>query len=173
MMNEDKSNPSWSSFLIDLDLAIKAKRENASGALNKTGTRPFMAIGRHYGEKPTFMHDLESFFWLLFWICIHYTGPNGEGRVIPRFEKWNYADMEELAEIKKGMMAHEGDFLKMASEHFTPYYQPLIPWVNKLRRLVFPNGERWGKDDLKFYSRMREVFQEAMDDPNVKADWTG
>jgi Fungal protein kinase len=62
MMNEDKGNPSWSSFLIDLDLAIKAKRENASGALNKTGTRPFMAIGRHYGEKPTFMHDLESLF---------------------------------------------------------------------------------------------------------------
>jgi hypothetical protein len=48
------------------------------------------------------MPDLESYFWLLFWICIHYTGLNGEGRVIPRFEKWSYADMEELVEIKKG-----------------------------------------------------------------------
>jgi hypothetical protein len=138
MMNEEKDNPSWPSFLIDLDLAIKENRDNPSGAPNKTGTRPFMAIGRLYGEKSTFMHDLESIFWLLFWICIHYTGPNGEGRVAPRFEKWNFADTEELAEIKKGTVGHEGDFLKMAGEHFTTYYKSLIPWVNKLRRLVFP-----------------------------------
>ena len=47
------------------------------------------------------MHDLESFFWVLFWICIYYNGLNEESRV-PRFEKWNYVDMEELAEIKTG-----------------------------------------------------------------------
>ena len=46
------------------------------------------------------MHDLESFFWVLFWICVHYSGPD-ESRVIPRFEKWNYVDTEELARIKK------------------------------------------------------------------------
>jgi hypothetical protein len=129
-----------------------------------------MAIGALYGEKRSFRHDLESFFWVLFWICIHYSGPNGEGRVVPRFEKWNYADTEELAEIKKGMVGHEGDFLKMASEYFTAYYKPLIPWVNKLRRLVFPNGERWEKDDPKLYSRMRDVLRKAIEDPGVKAE---
>ncbi|KAH8702789.1 hypothetical protein GQ44DRAFT_778472 [Phaeosphaeriaceae sp. PMI808] len=49
-------------FLIDLDLAIKIDRENASGALSKTGTKVFMAIGALYGEDYNFMHDLESFF---------------------------------------------------------------------------------------------------------------
>jgi hypothetical protein len=62
MMNEEKKNPSWPSFLIDFDLAIKEHREEPSGARAKTSTRAFMAIGLLYGEKRSFMHDLESFF---------------------------------------------------------------------------------------------------------------
>ena len=170
MMNEEHDNPSWSSFLIDLDLAIKEDRERPSGVPNKTGTRAFMAIGALYGEKRSFMHDLESFFWVLFWICIHYTGPRGESRVVPNYERWNYADTEELAKIKKGEVSHERDFIKTAGEHFTTYHKPLIPWVNKLRRTVFPNGERWEKDDPKLYSQMREVLRKAMEDPDVKAE---
>ncbi|KAH6988698.1 hypothetical protein EDB80DRAFT_555094, partial [Ilyonectria destructans] len=68
-------------FLIDLDLAIKEKREGASGAKGKTGTRAFMAIGALLGEQHSFMHDLGSFFWVLFWICIHYNGPD-QGRAV-------------------------------------------------------------------------------------------
>lgn len=66
MMNEEEGNPSWPSFLIDLDLAIEEQREESSGARAKTGTRAFMAIGVLLGEKHSFMHDLESFFWVLF-----------------------------------------------------------------------------------------------------------
>ncbi|RMJ01691.1 hypothetical protein CDV36_015615 [Fusarium kuroshium] len=80
MINEDDDNPSWPAFVIDLDLAIKESREAASGAKGKTGTRAFMAIGALLGEQHSFMHDLESFFWVLFWICIHYNGP-GEDRL--------------------------------------------------------------------------------------------
>ncbi len=65
-------------FLIDLDLAIYEQRVGASRAKGKTGTRAFMAIGALLGEQHSFMHDLESFFWVLFWICIHYEGP-GDG----------------------------------------------------------------------------------------------
>ena len=81
IMNEDDNNPSWRSFLIDLDLTVKEQREKPSGALGKTGTRAFMAIGVLYDdEQHSFMHDPESFFWVLFWICIHYNGPRGDGR---------------------------------------------------------------------------------------------
>ncbi|EEH21243.2 hypothetical protein PABG_03474 [Paracoccidioides brasiliensis Pb03] len=38
MVNED-NNPSWRAFLIDLDLAIKKRRDESSGAQGKTGTR--------------------------------------------------------------------------------------------------------------------------------------
>jgi hypothetical protein len=45
IINKDKGNPSWPSFLIDLDLGIKETRREASGTRGKTGTRAFMAIG--------------------------------------------------------------------------------------------------------------------------------
>ncbi|CAM1503445.1 Fc.00g082210.m01.CDS01 [Cosmosporella sp. VM-42] len=125
MINEDDENPSLPSFLIDLDLAIKESREAASGAKGKTGTRAFMAIGALLGEQHSFMHDLESFFWVLFWICIHYNGAD-EARVVLEFDKWNYVDTGELANLKKGQVSHEGDFIKTAEENFTSYYQPLV-----------------------------------------------
>ncbi|KAJ5907807.1 hypothetical protein N7495_000489 [Penicillium taxi] len=44
MINEDKKNPSWPAFLINLDLVIREQREDLSGAKGKTGTRALMAI---------------------------------------------------------------------------------------------------------------------------------
>jgi hypothetical protein len=61
-----KKNPSWPSFLIELDLGIKETQREASSATGKTGTRAFMAIGALLGEQHSFMHDLESILWVLF-----------------------------------------------------------------------------------------------------------
>ncbi|EEH33159.1 hypothetical protein PAAG_04212 [Paracoccidioides lutzii Pb01] len=160
MVNEDKDNPSWPAFLIDLDLAIKTQRDGSSGARGKTGTRAFMAIGVLYGEKHCFMHDLESFFWVLFWICIHYDAP-GKGRIVERFEEWNYVSTEKLADEKKGVISDEGDFLRILKDNFTPYYQSLIPCVNRLRRLVFPDGGRWKKSNFNLPRNMIETLQDA------------
>jgi hypothetical protein len=112
------------------------------------------------------MHDIESFFWVLFWICIHYNGAD-ETRVVQEFDKWNYVDTGELANLKKGQVSHEGDFIKTAKENFTPYYQPLVPWVNRVRKVVFPNGRRWEREDKEQYVRVREILQEARRDPEV------
>lgn len=172
MINEDADNPSWRSFLIDLDLAIKQRRESASGAQGKTGTRAFMAIGALLGEQHSFMHDLESFFWVLFWICIHCNGPD-ERRVVPRFDKWNYVDTGELAELEKGQVSHEGDFIRNMEENFTPYYQTLIPWVNRLRKAVFPGGGRWEKEDRELYSRMRDILRESRKDSKAMVSIAG
>lgn len=79
-----------------------------------------------HGEQDSFMHDLESFFWVLLWICIHYSG-SGESRVLPEFNKWNYADSKELAWMKTGIVVNEGGFLKMEEDSLTSYFQILIP----------------------------------------------
>lgn len=161
MVNEDEDNPSWHAFLIDLDLAIKEDREKASGARGKTGTRAFMAIGALLDdEEPhSFMHDLESFFWVLFWICIHYNG--SQDRVVRRFDKWNFADTEELATLKLGIVSDDTIFHKTAQEYFTEYYQPLIPCVNRLRRKIFPGGGRWRVPNPKLYDEMKEILRTA------------
>ncbi|KAH7033922.1 hypothetical protein B0J12DRAFT_607968 [Macrophomina phaseolina] len=166
MINEDSSNPSWDAFLIDLDLAISKEREGVSGARGKTGTLAFMAIGVLLGEEHSFMHDLESFFWVLFWICIHYEGP-GKGRVVERFDKWNYMNTEELAGVKKGLVSDGTDFLNTVVGCFTTYYQPLVPWVNKLREAVFPHGGRWKQEESELYLDMLKILRRAQEDPKV------
>ncbi|POR33159.1 Uncharacterized protein TPAR_06642 [Tolypocladium paradoxum] len=97
---------------------------------------------------------------VLFWICVHYDGPGKE--VGPTdYESWNYESDNKLVGSKKGVISDEEDFLKIAEDNFTPYYQTLIPWVNRLRRKVFLNSERWKNEDLDLYSKMREVLQAA------------
>jgi hypothetical protein len=72
-----------------------------------------------------------------------------------------------LAKLKKGTVDYEEDFIQTASESFSPYYQPLIPWVNRLRKMVFPDGRRQKKENQELYSRMKAVLQEAREDPQV------
>jgi hypothetical protein len=170
MINEEADNPSWRSFLIDLDLAIK--EDQGFSSRGKTGTRAFMATGVLLGEKHSFMHDLESFFWVIFWICIHYDGPRQE-RVVPWFEKWNHMDMEVLAGIKL-LVIEEEFFQQTASEYFTGFYQPLLPWVNRLRRVVFPalggRSGRWKYEDKQLYSQMKEILRDAQKDLDILAE---
>ncbi|CAI0652176.1 unnamed protein product [Colletotrichum noveboracense] len=169
MINEDSDNPSWPAFLIDLDLAIWEPREAASGAKGKTGTRAFMAIGALLGEQHSFMHDLESFFWVLFWICIHYDA-NGKDIGPTEFDSWNYETDNKLILSKVGTIGDESLFLKIAADNFTPYHQPLMGWVNKLRKRVFPSDERWKKLDPELYSSMKRILNDAQEDPKVLAD---
>ena len=117
-----------------------------------------MAIGALLGEQHSFMHDLESFFWVLFWICLHYNGP-GKDIGPTEFESWNYESDNKLVRSKVGTIGDESIFLKIAEENFTLYYQPLIPLVNRLRRKVFPNGEKWKKPDPELYSSIREILR--------------
>lgn len=166
LVNEDKDNPSWRSFLIDLDLAIRMERDGFSGARGKTGTRAFMAIGVLIGEEHSFMHDLESFFWVLFWICVHYDAP-GKEREVKDFERWNYMNTRELGGAKIGVIADEEVFLTIMDDYFTPYYQPLSRWVNRLRRIVFPNNRRWKEINSKLGLEMRKPLQDAQKDPDV------
>ncbi|KAH8746941.1 serine/threonine-protein kinase Sgk2 [Diaporthe sp. PMI_573] len=166
MINEDKENPSWPSFLIDLDLAIKEQREGASRVKGKTGTRAFMAIGALLGERHSFMHDLESFFWVLFWICIHYNGP-GKGIGPTEYDSWNYESDKKLVASKIGEIADKEVFLKKAGKNFTLHYRPLIPWVNRLRREVFLNGGRWKKLEPELYSSMKKILCDALKDLEV------
>ncbi|KAL8380668.1 hypothetical protein RB595_005104 [Gaeumannomyces hyphopodioides] len=166
MVNEDNGNPSRRSFLIDLDFA---GREGASGAKGKTGTRAFMAIGALFGQQHSFMHDLESFFWVLFWICIHYEGPD-QDRIASRFEKWNYFDTGELMCAKVGTICDDDFFDEILKDEFSEHYQPLIPWVGRLRAVVFPDGRRWEREDLGLYARMREIIRDARNDPKVSAE---
>lgn len=147
-------------FLIDLDLAIRLNRQKASGAPSKTGTKVFMAIGTLYGDEDhSFMHDLESFFWVLFWICAHWNGPS-----LPRhkteYETWNYKPTMELAEIKTGKVLEEARFDKEVDRTFTAHCKRLRPCIKALRKVVFPGGMRWLSENRQLYTQMKSVLKQ-------------
>ncbi|KAL6698251.1 hypothetical protein J3F84DRAFT_265061 [Trichoderma pleuroticola] len=107
IINVDRSNPALLGFLIDLDLATKIPRETASGAASRTGTRAFMSIGVLLGDPHSFMDDLESFFWVLYWICVHFESSD-TCRIVDKFEKWNYEkNPQEIARNKYGVIAED------------------------------------------------------------------
>ncbi|KAG6042254.1 hypothetical protein E4U39_006138 [Claviceps sp. Clav50 group G5] len=169
MINEDPGNPSWKCFLIDLDLAINTGREKPSGAHGRTGTPVFMAIGLLQGDEHSFMHDLESFFWVLFWICVHYEGPGTAIEPI-RYESWNYILDAQLAERKLGVISDK-HLMDPKTLGFTPYCQPLAPHVNKLRKVVFPGGNTRDKPFSGLYLEMMKILRAAQKDSAVLAEY--
>jgi hypothetical protein len=152
--------------VIDFSLSACLSADGSSGVRNR-GTRPFKAIGVLLGEENSLMHDLESFFWVLFWICIYHEGSTIKHRIVLRFEKWWYMDKEELVKKKQEVVRDEDEFLRTARENFTTYHQPLIPWLNRLRKMVFPGGATWNGPDKRLYHYMEEILKEAQTDPMV------
>ena len=120
------------------------------GARGKTSIRAFIVIRVLLSEKYSFRHDLESFFWVLFWICVHYDGL-GKDIGITKFKYWNYKNTIKLAKLKSRLVSRERYFLN-CTKIFTPYYKPLVLWVNKLRKVVFLIDGRWEKEDRGLYS---------------------
>jgi hypothetical protein len=71
------------------------------------------------------------------------------------------------------LIADEEDLLKKADEHFTSYYRPMTAWVNRIRREVFPNNQRWKRLEPELYSSMKSILCDAQKDPAVLADGVG
>jgi len=107
------------------------------------------------------MDDLESMFWVLFWIFVHYSDSNGRWAK-SKYERWNFRSPDDLAGDKIGLVAaREQDFLYRINTDFTDYYTPLVPWINRLGREVFPSNRRWTEQDPSLYDRMRDVLERA------------
>ena len=47
-----------------------------------------------------------------------------------------------------------------------PYNCHLLrPWINRLRKVVFPDDRGREKDDVGLYSRMKLILREGKEDP--------
>jgi hypothetical protein len=76
-------------------------------------------------------------------------------------------DTEELAKVKLGTELDKGVFLEILKQNLTSYYKPLGPWINRLRRVVFPNGRLRKEEDEDLASKMMEILGEAQRDPEA------
>ncbi|KAK1252733.1 hypothetical protein MKX08_003920 [Trichoderma sp. CBMAI-0020] len=126
-------------MLIDLDLA-KENNSGPSGARHQTGTMQFMAIEVLCTVDHTYRHDLESFFYVLIWMCARQSWHNGFiGGNPPRESRLRNGEIgsfRDIADVKMGHMAVNG--LEHIMSQFPETLGILKPLCLKIRKVLFP-----------------------------------
>lgn len=145
-------------YLIDLDNAEWFVHP-LPVAVGRTVTKIFLSIGVLRGGQHTFMDDLESFFWVMFWICVHYDGE--KWIVNPNFETWNYESDFQLSLLKSDLVRLESGFEQIAKNNFTQSYQDMIPLMIKLRKRIF--RDRAGRQDMALYDQICRILSTSIE----------
>ncbi|KZT29134.1 hypothetical protein NEOLEDRAFT_1086095 [Neolentinus lepideus HHB14362 ss-1] len=139
----DMSDGSRKGLLIDLDYAaVYPEPENpAPGFAARTGTTPFMACDLLSANGPVRHQphwDLESFLYVLIWICMVYSGPNNKRRNFDlgksRLAGWTGGSFSVISERKSGTM---GRLFEKLLGGFPSYFADLKDCVYKWRDLHF------------------------------------
>ncbi|KAM4056429.1 hypothetical protein HRG_003332 [Hirsutella rhossiliensis] len=158
-------------MLIDLDLA-KVKDSGPSGARHQTGTMQFMAIEVLRKADHTYRHDLESFFYVLLWMCARFSWTNGfSGEEEPPQEsvlrKWEIGGFKDIARTKAYHMSVDG--LEEVMDEFPEKFRVLRPLCLRIRKILFPldKDERMSVgtptgDPSQLYNSIIVAYDEAI-----------
>jgi len=156
-------------MLIDLDLA-KERDSGPSGARHQTGTMQFMAVEVLRRVDHTYRHDLESFFYVLLWMCARQSWRNGlANQEKPpqesRLRKWEIGRFQDIADVKRGHMTVDG--LEDIMGEFPKPLGVLKPLCLKIRKILFGDtarlsmGTPTGKPD-QLYRPVIAAYDEAI-----------
>ncbi|KAI8960297.1 hypothetical protein F5Y11DRAFT_358581 [Daldinia sp. FL1419] len=95
-------------MFIDLDLA-KVRDSGPSGARHQTGTIQFMTVEVLRKTHHTCRHDLESFFYVLLWMCTRQSWHNTFSRHDEQAPKESFLREWEIGSFAKIARSKEGD----------------------------------------------------------------
>lgn len=124
-------------FLIDLDMAVQTTPPRPSGALHRTGTVEFMAIGVLHGVPHTYRHDLESFWYVFIWLCV-YKNSSSAARTTP-LSRWGAADFITVARNKRANIVRgEADGYQVIEAAFHEQCACFVGVADEWRRFMFP-----------------------------------
>ena len=140
IITDPKLAGGFTGMLIDLDLAIVDGER--TGGRHMTGTMEFMAIDVLRGVEHTYRHDLESFFYVLLWICarrawereFHCRRKDRPADSV--LGDWYGDTNKKVAGNKRGSMNADG--FKSILEEFAPAFDRVKSLCRKLRSILFP-----------------------------------
>ncbi|KAI5799245.1 hypothetical protein DFH27DRAFT_88565 [Peziza echinospora] len=165
MINKNPMEGKPKGFLIDLDLAKDINRTENTGNQHKTGTLEFMAIGVLVGLEPhSYYHDLESFYYLLIWLCIEYYRDLKPSEARPPLHSTlaAWGDFNRAADKKKVISAHEmSDFEELLSLFKEPFeiVKPLVRQLWLILPFCIPQRAR-PQDDMSTYKQVVDAFNQ-------------
>jgi len=141
LITDPKTADGFKGMLIDLDMA-EVRDSGPSGARHRTGTVQFMAIEVLLGINHTYRHDLESFFYVLLWMCARQAWSNVDNvdkQKPPQYsllKKWETGSFKDVAEAKEGQMAVSG--LERIMGEFPQALDVVKPLCVRMRNILFP-----------------------------------
>ena len=161
----------FTSMMIALHIAKAA----GVGAQHKTGTMEFMAIQVLQHVAHTYRHDLESFVYVLLWICARRTWErefkcSAKDRPKESILTWWYSgSFKAIAGRKEHAMGVNG-FGELLDE-FPAAFDRVKPLCKKIRGILFPlledgalfTGTRPDPPE-KLYDPIIEAFEDAVEE---------
>ena len=173
IITDPKEADGFTGMLIDEDLA-KEIGSGRSGAHHQTGTMEFMAIQVLRRASHTYRHDLESFFYVLLWICARRIWERGfRCRVVDRPREsmlidWYAGSYKEIARKKMHAMGVDG--LGELLEEFPTVLNRVKPLCKEIRSILFPLQKDGAlfigtppDPPEKLYDPIIEAFEDAID----------
>ncbi len=180
IITDPKKADGFTGMLIDLEL-VKKVDSGRSDARHQTGTMEFMAIEVLRLVSHTYRHDLESFFYVLLWMCARRTWERQFHCMLmdrpneSMLSKWYTGSYEEIAQYKEYAMSVNG-FKKLLKE-FPPVLDRVKPLCKEIRGILFPfledgalfTGTPSGPPE-KLYDPIIEAFDNAIADISAGED---
>ncbi|CCU76519.1 serine/threonine protein kinase domain protein [Blumeria hordei DH14] len=161
----------YGGLLIDLDLAILLKGGKEQGKLEAMmGTIQFMALEilQNSFVQPgavvshSYRHDLESFFYVLLWICIRFRWPDDKSPHSAFLRKWYSETAEEIYSNKKIHMK-KGIFGDKVMERISPDFENVKYLVWTFWKTLFYKDEKFttgtAADPDTLYGPIIEAFE--------------
>jgi hypothetical protein len=160
-INNQTEDSDQKSFLIDLDMAIPYPMTDDEDLHDRAGTKVFMSSSLLLKlNTHTHVDDLESFFWVFIWICIHY--PDDQTKGLSEVTSWNQYTQEGLGTSKIGYLTHPG----ILTNDFTPQYQQSQPLLNCVTRFakIMSNEQIREQKSAILYQQILENLQQAQEE---------
>ncbi|PFH46248.1 hypothetical protein AMATHDRAFT_70284 [Amanita thiersii Skay4041] len=173
--------PRYQGLLIDFDyMAIMSELlKDTKAVAHRPGTVPFMSINVLGGAINKPADDLQSFFYVLVFICLGFSGPGRERnwdyrRKIhwdiyqTRLSRWLLGeDLTRLSDAKAGRMISESKFQRDVLIEFPRYSRDLSACLRSLWGAIFRSDEVITHD---VFIRILDQYQAQEFDENIPDD---
>ncbi|KAF8971790.1 hypothetical protein BDZ97DRAFT_1785143 [Flammula alnicola] len=129
LIGQPGSTAGYRGILIDLDMAILIDRKDSLKEADfRTGTRAFQSVNvlesyrRRDAVSHDYLDDLESFFYVLCWVCFGYAGPNKKVEPLPEvLESWEKEEPQTAAMGKQTFF-----FRPLEESSVTGFFGPIF-----------------------------------------------
>ncbi|KAF8816743.1 hypothetical protein BYT27DRAFT_7247914 [Phlegmacium glaucopus] len=154
--------------LIDLYYAIwLANTSHTISKNDKMGTLPFIAIkilcpGGDQTQGHAYQHNLESFLYVLIWICITYKGPGvlkkNINSIVMSWNDQNVTQLEYLGITKRAHLQTKDVIYR----GFSPYFQGFRPLIDGLMDILLTTPDYYTGKSAVTHQAFITIFENIL-----------